>query len=337
MSDDRCPSSITAIGLIKDLVEEWRNNSIDVIQSGKQEEFESKVKPEYDYYWWTSSKSVEGYWNDEQRKYVSDVKAMMHCFRSFKEIYAENPDAAKKIHEEIVKRHKSKDFRSRRAADLLGVYFFGDELGFPKEYDFEDARSPDRNKHSSQEIVLLFDDDDYSKYGNGFSDSRFEEVNKFISQQEKLQEEQKRLQEEQAAEKAWRPVCRALANWKSKGYGLKWNESKSEYELSAKPGSERMYELISSVKLDEKMRDSKSGAQREFYNLKKEIKEAYDDAKAHKRPPKETMEKMIEEEGEKLDKAPQVNQTLQTQGGGVAVNSLDEQSPSVYDNKKGRV
>ena len=332
MSDDRCPSSITAIGLIKDLVEEWRNNSIDVIQSGKQEEFESKVKPEYDYYWWTSSKSVEGYWNDEQRKYVSDVKAMMHCFRSFKEIYAENPDAAKKIHEEIVKRHKSKDFRSRRAADLLGVYFFGDELGFPKEYDFEDARSPDRNKHSSQEIVLLFDDDDYSKYGNGFSDSRFEEVNKFISQQEKLQEEQKRLQEEQAAEKAWRPVCRALANWKNKGYVLKWNESESEYELWSKPGCEWQFGPISSVKPD-KLPDKAISSEIELNNLKKEIKEAYDDAKAHKQPPKETMEKMIEEE-EKLTQVPQVNQTLRRQGGGVAVNNLDL---SVYDNNNGRV
>lgn len=337
MSDDRRASSVAAIELIKVLVKEWRKNNIDVIQSGKQNEFESKVKPKYDYWWWTSSNSVVGNWNNVQKNYVSDVKEMMHCFRSFKEIYAENPDAAKKIYDEIERLHESKDCRSRRVADLLGVYFFRNELGFPKEYDFEGARSSDRDGHSNQEIVLLFDDDDYSKFGNGFSDERFEEVKKFISQQERLQEEQKRLQEEQAAEQAWRPVCRALANWKSKGYVLKWNESESEYELWAKSGKKtRRYGLISCFEPYERP-DEPTPNEIEFDNLLKEIEKAYDNAKAHKRPPKETMEKMMEEEQAKLDKAPQVNQTLQTQGGGVSVNSLDEQSLSVYDNKNGRV
>ncbi|MBR3913895.1 MAG: hypothetical protein IKJ28_06650 [Alphaproteobacteria bacterium] len=350
-TDDRPPTSAAAIGKIKEFVDKCKTKyGIDLIQSGKREEFASKVKPAYDYWFWTSSRRSKGDWLWEgaysgQRNYLSDVHVMMSCFRSFKEIYAENPDTAKEIYDDIMDLRKDENnFMCRRAADLLGVYFFKDDLGFPSVHDFrERPRWEDEEALTDQEAVLLFDDDDYNEiFGKGYSDPRFQVVNDFISKQtkikeEKLQEEQKRLQEEQAAEQAWRPVCRALANWKSKGYVLKWNESKSEYELWAQPGSKTQYGLISSVKLDEKMRDSKSGAQRELYNLKKEIKEAYDDAKAHKRPPKETMEKMIEEEGEKLDKAPQVNQTLQTQGGGVAVNSLDEQSPSVYDNKKGRV
>ena len=349
-TDDRPPTSAAAIGKIKEFVDKCKTKyGIDLIQSGKREEFASKVKPAYDYWFWTSSRRSKGDWFWEgaysgQRNYLSDVHVMMSCFRSFKEIYAENPDTAKEIYDDIMDLRKDENnFMCRRAADLLGVYFFKDDLGFPSVHDFrERPRWGGKEVLTDQEAVLLFDDDDYNEiFGKGYSDPRFQVVNDFISKQtkikeEKLQEEQKRLQEEQAAEKAWRPVCRALANWKSKGYVLKWNESESEYELCAKPGSERMYGLISCI-MPYECPDEPQPNEIEFGNQLKEIEEAYDNAKAHKRPLKETMEKMIEEEGEKLDKAPQVNQTLQTQGGGVAVNSLDEQSPSVYDNKKGRV